>query len=66
MILDLSQESAYADKTPYELWQQTEDIPVYHGLGIEDLKTVGLGSWKRKPGRGASERISRWLDGGSN
>ena len=24
MTLDLSQEAAYADKTPYELWQQTE------------------------------------------
>ena len=26
---------------------------MYHGLGIEDLKTVGLGSWKRKGAVGA-------------
>jgi hypothetical protein len=29
MSLDLTQEAAYAEKTPYELWQQTEEIPVW-------------------------------------
>jgi len=53
MTLDLSQEAAYAEKTPYELWQQTEEIPVYHALGIEDLKTLPLGSWRRKGAQGA-------------
>ena len=36
MALDPSKEAAYRDKTPYELWQQTEEIPIYGGLAIED------------------------------
>jgi len=51
--IDLTKESAYADKTPYELWQQSEAIPVYQGLGVEDLRTVSLGPWKRKGAMGA-------------
>jgi len=51
--IDLTKESAYADKTPYELWQQSEAIPVYQGLGLEDLRTVSLGPWKRKGAMGA-------------
>ena len=27
MRMDLSKAAAYADKTPYELWQETEEIP---------------------------------------
>ena len=53
MRLNLSKEAAYADKTPYELWQQTEEIPVYSGLAIEDLTTLSLGSWRRKGAMGA-------------
>ena len=54
MSIDLTKESAYADKTPYELWQQSEAIPVYKGLGIEDLRTVSLGPWNRKGAMGAA------------
>ena len=53
MRIDLSKEAAYADKTPYELWQKTEEIPIYTGLAIEDLTTLPLGSWKRKGTMGA-------------
>src|SRR5262245_66302359 len=53
MSLDLTKDAAYAEKTPYELWQQTEGVPVYTGLGIEDLKTVSLGPWKSKGATGA-------------
>ena len=53
MRIDLSKAAAYADKTPYELWQETEEIPIHTGLAIEDLATVPLRSWKRKGAMGA-------------
>jgi hypothetical protein len=53
MKLDLIKEAAYSNKTPYELWQQTEEIPIYGGLAVEDLKTISLGPWKRKRAMGA-------------
>src|SRR6266511_5523480 len=53
MRMDLSKAAAYADKTPYELWQETEEIPIHSGLAIEDLATVPLRSWKRKGAMGA-------------
>jgi hypothetical protein len=53
MSLDLTKDAAYAEKTPYELWQQGEEVPVYTGLGIEDLRTVSLGRWRRKGATGA-------------
>ena len=28
MILDLTKNSAYSDKTPYEVWQETEGDPI--------------------------------------
>ena len=48
MSLDLTKHSAYIDKTPYEVWQETEGVPIYNGLAIDDLTTVTLGPWKRK------------------
>ena len=53
MSIDLTRNAAYAERTPYELWQQSEEIPVYTGLGIENLRTVSLGPWKRKGATGA-------------
>ena len=53
MSLDLTKNSAYIDKTPYEVWQETEGIPIYKGLAIDDLKTVAAGPWKRKGTFGA-------------
>ncbi len=40
--MNLTREAAYADKIPYELWRDTEQIPIYQGLYIEDLKTLPL------------------------
>lgn len=37
----------------YKMFQQAEGIPVHRGFFIEDLKTVELGAWARKGGRGA-------------
>ena len=48
MSLDLTKHSAYIDKTPYEVWQDTEGVPIYNGLAIDDLTTVTLALWKRK------------------
>ena len=53
MSFDLTKQAAYSDKTPYELWQQQEGIPVYKGLAIDDLRTLALGPWKRKGAMGA-------------
>ena len=53
MTIDLTKAAAYSDKTPYELWQEQEGIPIYHGLGIDDLKTLELGPWQRKAAAGA-------------
>jgi len=53
MSLDLTKNSAYSDKTPYEVWQETEGVPIYKGLAIDDLTTVAVGPWKRKGVSGA-------------
>ena len=31
MSLDLTKNSAYSDKTPYEVWQETEGVPDLQG-----------------------------------
>jgi len=51
--IDLTKQAAYSDKTPYEIWQEHEAIPIYTGLGIDDLRTMKLGPWKRKGATGA-------------
>ena len=53
MSLDLTKQAAYADKTPYELWQETESVPIHRGLAIDDLKTNAVAPWKRKGVPGA-------------
>jgi oxalate decarboxylase/phosphoglucose isomerase-like protein (cupin superfamily) len=37
----------------YVAWQKREGVPVINGFYIEDLKTVELGTWERKGGKGA-------------
>jgi len=53
MRVDLTKEAAYSGKTPYELWQEQEGIPVVKGLHVEDVKTLPLGPWRRKGVSGA-------------
>jgi hypothetical protein len=53
MSVDLTKNSAYIDKTPYEVWQETEGVPTYKGLAINDLTTVAVGPWARKGASGA-------------
>ncbi len=49
MTIDLTKAAAYSDKTPYELWQEQEGIPIYRGLGIDDLDTWSSGRGSAKP-----------------
>ncbi len=37
----------------YSLFQKQEGVPVYGGFAVDDLRTVELGQWARKGGRGA-------------
>ena len=53
MTLDLTKTSAYCDKTPYEVWQETEGVPIHKGLAIDDLTAADVRSWKRKGASGA-------------
>ena len=40
-------------KTSYEFWLEEEGIPVVDGYGVEDVRQLTLGPWKRTGGRGA-------------
>ncbi len=51
--MDLVKEAAYSGKTPYELWQEGEGIPVVKGLHVQDLKTLPLSFWGRMGASGA-------------
>ena len=51
--MDLTKQAAYSDKTPYELWQEREEVPIYRGLGVDDLRTLELSPWQRKGAAGA-------------
>lgn len=42
----------YDVKTPYDLWQESEGIPIIRGYHIEDLKKVPVKPWPRKGGLG--------------
>ena len=53
MSMDLTKQAAYSDKTPYELWQEREEVPIYRGLGVDDLRTLELSPWQRKGAAGA-------------
>jgi quercetin dioxygenase-like cupin family protein len=46
-----------ASKTGYELWLDQEDIPVHEGYGIDDVRQLARGSWRRTGGRGAYIRL---------
>ena len=48
MNLNLAKEAAYAEKTPYEIWQEEEGVPIVCGHGIEDLTAVPVGPRERK------------------
>ena len=53
MTMNLAQDAAYANKTPYEIWQDGEGIPIIRGHGVEDLTAVPVVPWSRKGVLGA-------------
>ena len=45
--MDLTKAAAYSDKTPYDLWQEAEGIPIVRGHCVEDLSSVPVTFWSR-------------------
>ena len=45
--MDLTKAAAYSDKTPYDLWQEAEEIPIVRGHCVEDLSSIPVAPWKR-------------------
>ncbi len=39
--------------TPYEVFMSEEEIPIYRGIGVYDIRDLTLGNWKRLGGRGS-------------
>ena len=48
-MIDLARAAAYSDKTPYDLWQELEEIPIVRGHCVEDLSFVAVTPWARTP-----------------
>jgi len=46
--MNLTKEAAYSDRTPYELWQEGEGLPIVRGHAVEDLRALPLAPWRRK------------------
>jgi quercetin dioxygenase-like cupin family protein len=51
--MDLTVAAAYSNKTPYDLWQEAEGIPIVRGHCVEDLTAIPVTSWKRTGVRGS-------------
>jgi quercetin dioxygenase-like cupin family protein len=49
----LKDASAYSNKSPYEIWQEWERIPIYKDFIVENLLQLELGSWTRTGGKAA-------------
>lgn len=45
--MNLAREAAYSVKTPYDLWQESEGIPILGGHCVEDLAAIPVAPWKR-------------------
>ena len=50
---DLKSVSAYSTKSPYEIWQEWEEIPIYKDFIVSNLLDLELGDWQRTGGKGA-------------
>ena len=51
--LNLNEASAYSAKSPYEIYQEWEGIPVHKGFIVPDLLALELGDWQRSGGKAA-------------
>ncbi|MGE5817271.1 MAG: cupin domain-containing protein [Deltaproteobacteria bacterium] len=50
---NLNEASAFAKISPYEIYQEREEIPVYKDFIIPDLLKLELGHWERTGGKAA-------------
>ena len=50
---NLNEASAYSQQSPYEIYQEWEEIPVHKGFIVEDLLALKLGDWRRSGGKAA-------------
>src|SRR3954453_21699949 len=50
---NLNEASAFSKKSPYEIYQEWEEIPVHKGFIVEDLLSLKLGDWQRSGGKAA-------------
>jgi hypothetical protein len=53
LAVDLARAVAYSNKTPYDLWQESEGIPILRGHCVEDLTAIPVAPWKRTGVRGS-------------
>ena len=51
--LNLNEAAAFSSKSPYEIYQEWEGIPVYKDFIIPDLLELKLGEWARTGGTAA-------------
>jgi quercetin dioxygenase-like cupin family protein len=49
--LNLNEAAAFSPKSPYEIYQEWEGIPVYKDFIIPDLLKLELGDWARTGGK---------------
>ena len=50
---NLNEASAYSKSSPYEIYQESEGIPVYKGFIVDNLLELKLGDWERTGGKAA-------------
>ena len=50
---NLNEASAFSKKSPYEIYQEWEGIPVYKDFIVPDLLKLALGHWDRTGGKAA-------------
>ncbi|HKX50178.1 MAG TPA: cupin domain-containing protein [Candidatus Binatia bacterium] len=50
---NLNEASAFSGKSPYEIYQEWEEIPVYKDFILPDLLELKLGDWARNGGKAA-------------
>jgi quercetin dioxygenase-like cupin family protein len=53
IMANLNEASAYSKKSPYEIYQEWEGVPVHKGFIVDDLLTLQLGDWERNGGKAA-------------
>src|SRR3990172_3219159 len=50
---ELRELMASLEKTAYQRWIKGEGVPVVEGFGVEDVREMELGAWRRIGGKGA-------------